>query len=105
MAESGKTQYLREMLKVYPRQVNVDIPHQVSSQRPIHLAAEGGHFKMVRLLLESSAKVDSRGSGASTALHIASNRSGVNWLGAQDKDIQQVWPLTHVFVICFFLKH
>ena len=48
IAQNGRADFFRELLRIYPRRVNVDLPHQTSSHRPLHLAAQGGHYAMIR---------------------------------------------------------
>ena len=48
IAQNGKADFFRELVRIYPRRVNVDLPHQTSSHRPLHLAAQGGHYAMIR---------------------------------------------------------
>lgn len=60
-------------LKILVRKGGLNIKDG-SGRVPLHYAAEGGHLRMIKLLIEQGAKIDSRGDSGVMPLHVAALR-------------------------------
>ena len=72
VAKSGKVDFMRELMA--RRDVNPNSPHRNEKRFPIHMAAEKGNFKMIELLLNCKADVNSRMENGDTILHVLGKR-------------------------------